>query len=512
MLAIVSLCVVFALTGCKPPKVEKTTSTVANVGVREARLGDISESVVVTGSLESLVDVPLSLKQGGRLVEVAFNDGDTIRAGEVVARIDKGDLESSVRQAEAAVESSRANLENAKAAYNKQLVSTKSAIASARAVYEQQVAQSSSQVESARAALESAKEYYSEMVEGDRAEDRERTKANVQVAEANHKKAVADLQRYTKLHNAGAISDADMDKYQNALDTAEAELRAVKAAALAQENGNRRQDIAQAKQKMLQAEEALRQAIAARSTDAVKKADLESALAGEADNTVKLAQVRSAKAALKQSLANLAIAKQALKDAVLVSPVDGVVYNRSAEPGQVVSAGAPVVHVVSLDDVYYEPSVPNAEIGKVHVGDRVTLSVDAVPGKTFSGTVTRINPKSSSADRTVSLRITISNHQHLLRPGNYANGTVTTAVHRQVVIVPDSAIVEDSGSNSSYVFVAKNGVAKKRNVKKGFSSEKDGSVEVNGVGAGEQVIVNGLTGLVDGKKIAARRANLNLMQ
>jgi RND family efflux transporter MFP subunit len=447
------------------------------------------------------------MKQGGRLVLVAFHNGDFVKAGSVVARIDPIDLLSTVREDEAAVASNRASLDNAKAAYEKQLTSTKTTINSAKAAYEQQVAQSESTVQSARAALKSANESLSEEVEGDREEQRTETQASLDTAQANFKKAKTELERYKQLHNAGAISDSDMDTYQNNYDTAEASLKSAKAAAAMQERGNRRQDIAQSQQKVLQAEETLRQAIAARATDKEKKADLEAALAGVADNKVKLAQIKSAQATLNQSLATLAIAKQAIKDAVLTSPISGFAYNRSAEPGQIVTSGTTLINIVSLDNIYYEPAIPNSQMDAVHLGQPVQVNVDTYPSKTFLGSITRIYPQSSSSNRSVSIRVSISNSNRLLRPGNYASGIITTALHRHVILVPSAAVQDNTDASGSYVYVVENGIAHQRAVTKGITSAKGDIVEVKGISAGSQVIVDGLTGMADGQKVTSFAAS-----
>jgi RND family efflux transporter MFP subunit len=501
-----------AMAGCSPHRETAKSVDPPNVGTQLTRLGDISQTVAVTGALVALGDVPLSAKQGGRLTDVSFHDGDHVTAGQVVARIDPTDLLSAVREDEAAVASNRANLENARAAYEKQLASTRTGIVSASAAYQQQVAQSSAEVRSARAALESARANLSEVQEGDRPEERLKTQASLSSAQANYKKAQADYKRYDKLHNAGAISDADMDKYRNALDTAEADMNSAQASLTLQLNGNRRQDIAQAQQKVLQAEETLRKAEAARATDAVRKADLEAAKAAVADNDVKRANIKSAQALLEQSIATLAVARQAVRDAVIVSPISGFVSGRAAEPGQVVSSGSTLLHIVSLDNVYYEPSVPNSQIAAIRPGQPVEVTVDALPGKTFKGTVSRVYPESSSTTRSVSIRVTLPNANGSLRPAMYAKGLIATTAHKGVILAPSAAVVDDPGTGSSSVYVVDNGVARKRMVKRGIASADGTLVEITGVPSGTQTVVDGLTGIADGQKVTASPVSLDTVR
>jgi len=201
-----------------------------------------------------------------------------------------------------------------------------------------------------------------------------------------------------------------------------------------------------------------------------------------------------------------------VKDAVVVSPISGYAYSRSAEPGQIVSAGTTLVHIVSLNTVYYEPSIPNIQMGGVHLGQKVQVNVDSLPGKTFTGLVIRIYPQSSSTDRSVSLRVSISNEKGLLRPGNYATGIITTGIHRNVVIVPSVSVLDEVDGTGSYVYIVENAIAKKVKVTKGFISDKQGVVEVKEIKAGAQVIVNGLSNLADGQKVTAYTASTDIVR
>jgi len=502
------------VNGCAPPGMTgaKPSSTAPHVGTMTTHLGDVSQAVAVTGALVALNDVPLSIKQAGRLTAVYFHNGDYIKAGQVVARIDPTDLISAERQDEATVAANRAGVADAEAAYQKQLTTTRAGIYSADAAYTQQVASSSSAVRSAQSSLDSAKANLSLVQEGDRPEDRTKTNASLASAQANYNKAKADYARYEKLHNAGALSDADMDEYKNALDTTDASLKSAEASVTAEVNGSRSQDIAQAREKVRQAKETLQQAIAARSTDAVRKADVETARAGVADNAVKLAAIKSAQATLQQSLAVLAVAQQAVRDAVVISPVSGYASGRAAEPGQIVTSATTLMHVISLANIYYEPSVPNDQIASIRIGQNVAVTIDAYPDRTFTGTVTRIYPDSSSTTRSISIQVSMANEGGLLRPGMYARGSITTTMHKNVVLAPVGAVATDPGSGQSYVYMVESNVAHKRAVKSGITSADGSVIEVSGVPSGAQVIVDGLNGLADGQAVSASAASAGVVQ
>lgn len=496
------LLLALAVVGCgpkpdaAPPAQQKQDPAVTT---KAARSGDVSQTVSVTGSLVALQDVALSAKQAGRLVQVLVREGDTVKAGQILARVDDTDLRSQLRSSEAAVGSARAKLEQAQAAYAQQLAQTNASIDSAQATLNQQTATSAAQVRTAESQLASAKAELSTVMEGARPEERKQTEAALASSEASYKKAESDLRRYKKLHDAGAVSDAEYDKYVNARDVAQADLNSKQAALNLQQEGNRSQDIQRAKETVRQAEETLRQAQAARATDEVKRADLRTALAGRKQNDVKLADVDAARASLQEALSTVAVARQAVEDAVVRSPIAGRISERTAEPGQVITSSTVLLHVVSLDSVYFEPAVSDSDLASIKVGQPISLHVDAYPAQTFAGTVTKIYPQSSSETRTTSLRVTLPNSEGLLRPNMFAQGSIIVATHRNATIVPKSAVVAKNGKQQ--VFLVEGGTVRAKDVTTGLSTDKGESVEVGGVSAGASVVTSGADGLEDGEKV-----------
>lgn len=506
-----------ALSGCSRPKppAAKTTKQDTNpaVVVQTSRVGEVTQTVAVTGSLVALQDVSLSAKQGGRLTEVNGREGDTVAAGQVLARVDSADLQSQVRADEAAVSSAQAKVAQAQAAYKQQVAVTTAGIASARAAYDQQVATSSAQVRSMQSALTAARANLSTIQEGARPEERLQTQASLASAEANFKKAQADVARYGKLHDAGAVSDAEMDQYRNTRDVAQANLNSAKAALQLQQQGNRRQDVEQAQEKVRQAEESLRQAQAAKATDAVKKADLETALAQKAQDNVKLADVKAAQAALLQAQNTLTIARQAVADTVVLSPIAGRISARTAEVGQVVTSSTVLLHVITLDSVYFEPSAPDTVMAAIRAGQTVNVHIDTYPGRVFPGTITKIYPQSVAASRAVSMRVTLPNTQGMLRPNMFAQGQIVTEKRQGVVLVPRTALVQGdstsgsaSASGKTTVFTVEDGVAHAHSVTTGLSTDKGDWVEVKGIPAKATVVVLGQNDVKDGQKVVTTTA------
>ena len=468
------------------------------VDTKFVRVGSVSQTVSVTGSLMALQDISLSAKQAGRLAAVTVREGDPVAAGQVLAQVDAADLSSQVLSDEAAVFSDQAKLQQAQAAYDQQIRDTQAGIDSARAAYDQQVATSRAQVRSSQSSLTAAGEALSTEQQGARPEERLQTEATLASAQATEKKAQSDLNRYEKLHNAGAVSDADLDSYRNTRDVDHATLNSAQAALRLQQKGNRPEDVAQDQEKVRQAEETLRQSVAARSTDAVKKADLETALAVQGQNEVKKADVLAARATLAQAQNTLVIARQAVRDAVVRSPIAGRVSSRTADPGEVITSATVLLHVIALSNVYYEPSVPDTTLRSVRIGQPVSVQVDAFPGRAFPGRVTRIYPQGSSTSRTVPLRITLPNAEGLLRPNMFASGRVQTASHRGVVLVPRAAVIH---TDRDHVWTVENGMARDHIVSIGLPADDGNWVEAGGLSRQAQVIVLGQSDLKNGQEI-----------
>ena len=498
------------LSGCAPKKADTAPKmagpTTVSVVIQSVRVGDVTQTVPVTGSLVALQDVSLSAKQGGRLAEISVREGDKVSAGQILARVDATDLVSQMHADEAGVSSAQAKVEQAEAAYRQQVANTASGIASARAAYDQQVATSSANVRSAQSALNSAKSNLSTVQEGARPEERIQTQAALASAEANFKKAQADVTRYGKLHDAGAVSEAEMDQYRNTLDVAQANLNSAKAALQLQQQGNRRQDVEQAQEKVRQAEESLRTAQAARSTDAVKKADLETAIAQKAQDSVKLADVQAAKAALQQAQNTLTIARQAVADTVVRAPIAGRISARSAEPGMIIKSDTILLHLITLDSVYFEPSVPDTTMGKIRVGQRVDVRIDTYPGQIFAGTITKIYPQGSSTSRSVPLRVTLQNTQGMLRPNMFAQGAIVTDRHDGVVLAPRAALIQTTDASGNLtgktaLFSVEDDVAHEHMVTPGLSTDKGDWIEVKGIPRKSEVVILGQNGLKDGQKV-----------
>ena len=188
-----------------------------------------------------------------------------------------------------------------------------------------------------------------------------------------------------------------------------------------------------------------------------------------------------------------------VENTVLRSPITGVVTARYYDRGDMYGMASPIFTVQQITPVKILVGISEGDYTKVSKGDKVTLSVDALPGKTFSGTIKRIYPTIDPMTHTVNVEVQVPNTDRQLRPGMYAKVNVTFG-HNRSIVVPDAAVVRLQGSGQRNVFVVENGIAVQKEVSLG--RHFDGQYEIlSGLEEGEQVVVKGGSALRNGAQV-----------
>jgi RND family efflux transporter MFP subunit len=220
---------------------------------------------------------------------------------------------------------------------------------------------------------------------------------------------------------------------------------------------------------------------------------------------VALAQARQNYAAVdvaRTNVANaqsqLALARKNLSYALIVSPIDGFVSERTADLGEYVSPQQKVATVVRTNPLRIRIDIPEQAIPEVKVGQSVSVTTSSWPDKNFAGRVARIAPNVSAQSRTLTVEAEIDNSGGALKPGQFATVRILQERAEPAVLVPSRAIVSEAGV--SRLFVIKDGHAEQRIVQLG-QAEGD-LVEIkNGVAADEQVATSGMERLSDGVSV-----------
>lgn len=273
--------------------------------------------------------------------------------------------------------------------------------------------------------------------------------ANVERAEAVLEDARVNLKRFEGLLAEGAVSERERDQARTQFDVAQASLR---------------------------------------SAQAQYDSDLQA--------------VKNAEAAVEEARAALSLQKKALADTVIRSPIAGVVKGRFVSVGEFIVGGGiqatKLFAVVRDHPLKLKAQVPERFAGEVKVGQGVQVEVEAYPGRTFQGRVTRVGPAVEEETRTFPIEAEVPNQRGLLKPGSFAKAKILIRREQEVPFIPEQALYYFVGITK--VFVVTNGTVQERQVKTGL--RENGMVEiVEGVKVGEWVATSSLAQLFDGARV-----------
>ncbi|HKR21009.1 MAG TPA: HlyD family efflux transporter periplasmic adaptor subunit [Pyrinomonadaceae bacterium] len=335
-------------------------------------------------------DAAVSAKVAGRIREISVREGDQVKAGQLIAVIDdeqvraREDQERSlVQQSEARVASVRQQI----AVLSAQLDSSNTGVDQARIDAQGRVSQAEADVAHAEAQL--AKE------------------------EAALKQARYDEERYVKLASDGDVPERTGFQARS---TAESHAAAVQAA---------RKQVEAARAARLIAQSNLSN-VAMRSSNST--AIRQQMIQAEAD-------VAAAEAEVQKARARLAEVEADRNDLTITAPFDGTVATRTAEPGEVIAAGTPVITLVNLSTVYLRGFIPEGEIGRVRAGQTGRVYLDSAPGQAIEAVVTRIDPEASftpentyfrddRVKQVVGVKLKLKGATGFAKPGMPADGEV----------------------------------------------------------------------------------------
>lgn len=191
----------------------------------------------------------------------------------------------------------------------------------------------------------------------------------------------------------------------------------------------------------------------------------------------------------------LALARKNLSYALIVSPIDGFVSERTADLGEYVSPQQKVATVVRTNPLRIRIDIPEQAIPQVKVGQSVSVTTSAWPDKNFAGRIARIAPNVTAESRTLTVEAEVNNSGGALKPGQFATVRILQERAEPAVLVPARAIVTEAGV--SRLFVIKDGHAEQRVIQTG-QTEGDLIEVKSGITADEQVATSGLERLSDG--------------
>jgi len=351
--------------------------------------GDLAKSVVATGKVTPITKVEVKSKASGIVKKLYVEYGDHVKAGQLLAQLDKIEIEAQVAQSKAALEAAQANLTSSQA-------------------------------------------------------DFERAKVDAEGPDVPPLKRAYD--RAIGMAKDGVVS-------QSALDDAEKNY-----------------------------------------TMAVNKQNV-----AKAQVTVLKAKTAQSQAQVAEDQANLQQLEEQLSYTDIVSPIDGIVLSRDVEVGDAVSSilvlGSSATLIMTLGDtseVYVKGKVDESDIGKVYLGQPARIKVESFKDKTFNGKVTKISPMGVEKDNvtTFEVRVSIQNPGGELKAEMTANAEIILDEHKNVLQIPEGAIIYDKDKKASVEVPDPKGKDGKDKVAVNIGISNGAKTEVlSGLKEGDQVVL-----------------------
>ena len=211
-------------------------------------------------------------------------------------------------------------------------------------------------------------------------------------------------------------------------------------------------------------------------------------------------QVQAAQGALD-------LVQEKLNEGSVIAPRDGVVTKRFVQSGTYTNAGAAIVTVADVSNLLAQATVGEAQVSSIAVGTDVKVTLDALNGQEFAGTVTRISPTATLPSRTFTAEVTIPNAAGVLKAGMFAKVQIPTQIHQAALAIPGSALVMRDDQATVFVVGPDNKVQQKvlalGYIGNGWAEVLDGLAE------GDNIVVGGQNKIKDGVAVEPTKDGAN---
>jgi HlyD family secretion protein len=211
--------------------------------------------------------------------------------------------------------------------------------------------------------------------------------------------------------------------------------------------------------------------------------------------------IRAAQAQMNAAKAHADSAGVQLSYARVLSPINGVVADRAVYPGEMASAGMPLISLVDISQVRAVANVPVKEAESIRVGRPARV---AGPDGDIPGTVAVVSPSANANATTVEVWVQIANPGERLKPGSTARVSIIAETIQNTLVVPASALLNGDEGRTKVMVVSTDSVAHERTVAVGVR-QGDRVQVLSGVQAGEQVVTSGGLGLDDKAKVTIQQ-------
>lgn len=475
-----------------------------NVTTAPVEVRDIVTTISVVGDISAVSEQRIAPRITGRLLELFVGEGDSVRAGQLIARIDGSDIAQQIARAEAQLFEAERRIEQATLAAKPAATNTKEVLAQqknaqkvADATLRQAERNADLTVGTARSAVADAQ------ARVDAANASVATaKAAKTSADANLTNAITRQKRVASLNARGFVSSQELDNASTDVKVREANLAAASSnvdAALS--------NLRSAQALMTQAQRQLDLADAKSKTDIeVAKATYDSSISQVRAADANMIQAKVAQKNIK-ALEGTRDAARAALDALrqqqtqlsLVAATDGIVSQRLADPGTMLTAGTPVVVIQSSGAIQLDCLVDPDTATKLQIGAMVEVSTSDDDKQTTPGRIDVILPAADAGSRQLRVRVVVTNPPTTLRTGGFARVTFETGRVNGAIVAPREAIKRTKQGTVAAVVEAEGNVSV-RDVTLG-TEDANGIQILNGLVAGDMVVTMSFAPPKDGSKV-----------
>jgi HlyD family secretion protein len=492
--------------------------------------GDVVVTVRETGTMEPFTKVEVKSKVGGRILRMAAEEGQRVHAGQLLAELDRTEIQSQVNQIQAQIAAARARLaqtetelqyqqsstELARADADQGLLSAQSRLKQSQRQLHAQPALTRSSIAQAEANCRAAEASLAAMNASTHPQMTADARSALAQAQANADNTGKQLRRLRALVARGFVPENQVDDaqrdYENACSQRDAAKERVDTLEqrLAAERREAEARVAQMRASLDAARANAMQDALREDELAVAQAGLEQArvlrrraLAGIAQVAARRAEVVVARAAVKQLEDQLAEIMVRLNDTTILAPMSGTVTKRYIEAGELVtsgiatfSSGMPLVQIGDLSRMRVLCNINEVDVARVHVGQRAEITLDAARGQRYAGRVVSVAPSattpaagqggnSSSSIIKFQVKIAVVRTDGQLRPGMSADVDIITAERHGVLKLPLEAV--DTSAQPARVQVRRGTATVTVDVQTGLKN--DTAVEIrSGLKEGERAL------------------------
>ena len=360
-----------------------------------------TDRILVSGNIE-LTQVDIAFKTSGRLIERTVNEGDVVQKDMVIARLDREQLLRQRDTAQAALGTAQAQLAESESALK----------------WQRETMQADLQLRNAD--LSAAKSQLLQLKNGSRPQEIQEATAAVAAAQSQYDQAKKDWDRAQTLYKNDDISTSQFDQFRTRFESADANLKQTKEHAGLVQAGPRAETIESASAQVERAQASLR----------MGQANAIETKRREQDIVARQGDIERAKS-------QIALIDSELADTIAVSPINGIVLVKAADPGEILAPGTSVVTVGDIEHPWLRAYIREQDLGRVKLGAKAKVTTDSFPGKVYDGHITFISSEAEFTPKQIQtseervklvyrVKIEIDNSRHELKSNMPADAEILT--------------------------------------------------------------------------------------